>query len=74
MKTVVLSVKVLIYGYFCDICRAFLQKYADKSLKRGKGLTKKLPVLFGNFTEKRLCKWQRLEKRLICLLSEATTS
>lgn len=73
MKTVILSVKVLICGYFCDICRAICQKYADKSLRRGEPLTKKLIILLSSFTEKSLAKWQKLEKRFIYLLSEAET-
>ena len=73
MKTVILSVKVLIYGYFCDICRIICQKYADKSLHDSKGLTKKFLIVLGNFAEKNLTKWHKLEKRLIGLLSGVQT-
>lgn len=73
MKTVFLSIVALFYGYFCDISQKICQKNAEYRLERGKGLTTMPTVLFARLYEKNLEKWQKLEKKLICLLSEAQT-
>ncbi|MBR4720184.1 MAG: hypothetical protein IK057_00310 [Clostridia bacterium] len=71
MKTVFLSIRALIYGYFCDICLKICRKNTENRLKRGKKLSQKPTVFLGRFCEKRLSKWQKLEKELIFRLFEA---
>lgn len=73
MKTVLLSIAVLVYGYFCDICRAICEKSAEYLLKKDKPLCKKTIAFFCRFTENSFEKWQKLEKKLILrLLAEQT--
>lgn len=73
MKTVFLSIILLIYGYFCDICRVICQKSAEGLIKRGKPLTKKSLVCLGNFTERRFSYWKKLERKFIYLLASERT-
>lgn len=68
MKTVFLSIVVLIYGYFCDMCRKLCQKGAEYSLKKGRGLTDKPLIILSKLTERNAVKWRRIESRLIYLL------
>lgn len=73
MKTVFLSILALFHGYFCDMCKKICQKNIEYRLKSGKRLTTMPTVVFSRFCEKSLIKWQKLEKKLIYLLSEAQT-
>ena len=71
MKTVFLSIKTLIYGYFCDFCYKTCQTNVDLRLKKAKSLSNMPTVYLAKFYEKRLSKWQKLEKKIIYLLFEA---
>lgn len=68
MKLIFLSVSAFIYGYFCDICLSACEKTVRNRLKKGKPLTGKGIVLMSNLANNSILRWQRIEKRIICLL------
>ncbi len=68
MAYILLSSKLFIFGYYCDLCIMLLNKLCDKELKKDKKLNKKLLIKMSNLTNKNLVKWQKIEKEVINLL------
>lgn len=65
MKIIFLSAIVLIYGYFCDICRFICEKKVHRKLERDIPLTGTDLIFMSNLAYNSLLRWKRLEKRLI---------
>lgn len=67
MVIILYSMQLLVYGYFCDAFVKLCTVYADKLLRSGLGLNKKLLILMSNFSDNLLSRWQKMEKRYIRL-------
>ena len=70
MKLIFLSVATFIYGYFCDICLGICEKNAKNKLEKGKSLTGMSLVFMSNLANNSFLRWQRMENKLICLLTQ----
>lgn len=60
-----LSVKLLVYGAFCDMCASFCTYLAEKCLIKNKSLNKKLLIFMSNFSGNNLENWQAFEKKFL---------
>lgn len=65
MKQFFLSVKLFIYGSFCDMCASFCTHLAEKSLAQNKSLNKKLLIFMSNFSSNNLEHWQDFERNFL---------
>ena len=67
MKQIFFSVKLLVFGAFCDMCAAFCTYLAERCISHNKSLNKKLLIFMSNFSDNNLVRWQAFEKRFLCL-------
>ncbi len=67
MKLLIMSVKLFLYGYYCDLCMNICTAYTEYLLKKGGKLRKKPLVLLGRLSERNIKKWQRTEQKFISL-------
>ena len=65
MKQIFFSIKLLVYGSFCDMCAGFCTKMAEKSLDKNKSLNKKLLIFMSNFSGNNLKNWQDFERKFL---------
>lgn len=65
MKQIFLSLKLLAYGAFCDMCAGFCTYLAEKYLAENKSLNKKLLIFMSNFSGNNLKNWQAFERKFI---------
>ncbi len=65
MKQFFLSIKLLTYGAFCDMCSTFCTYLAEKSLMKNKSLNKKLLIFMSNFSGNNLERWQDFERKFL---------
>lgn len=70
MKLIFLSITAFIYGYLCDICLLICEKKVKARLEKGKPLTGAGLVFISNLTNNSFLRWQCLERRIICLLTQ----
>ena len=70
MRIIYMSVKLFLYGYFCDTCVNLCTVYTEKNLQKNLPLNKKLLINLSNFSDKSLLKWQSMEKEYIRLCLE----
>ena len=65
MKQIFFSIKLLVYGGFCDTCAKFCTHLAEKRLSENKSLNKKLLIFMSNFSDNNLTNWQAFERRFL---------
>ena len=65
MKQIFLSIKLLTFGAFCDICTSFCTYLAEKRLCQNKALNKKLLIFMSNFSSNNLENWQVFERKFL---------
>ena len=65
MKQIFLSVNLLTYGAFCDMCAGFCTYLAEKCLIQNKSLNKKLLIFMSNFSGNNLTNWQAFERKFL---------
>ena len=65
MKLLILSIKLFIFGFFCDMCTSLCTKMTESKLLNNQPLNKKLLVFMSNLSNNSLIKWQGIEKRFI---------
>ncbi len=70
MNLILLSVRLFLYGWFCDFCTNACTGLAEKNIKNNKPLNKKLLTFMSNLSNNSLIKWQIIEKRFIRLSLE----
>lgn len=70
MNLLLLSAKLFLYGWFCDICSDICTKMAEKDILKKRPLNKKLLTFMSNLSDNSLIKWQRIEQRFIRLSLE----
>lgn len=70
MKLILLSTKLCLYGFFCDLCADLCTKIAEKNILENKPLNKKLLIFMSNLSNNSLVKWQIIERRFIRLSLE----
>lgn len=70
MSVIFYSVRLFLYGYFCDVCVNLCTAYAEKSIINNRPLNKKLLIKMSNFSNNCLLKWQVMEKSYIKLCLE----
>lgn len=61
MKLIILSLKLFLYGLFCDACVAICTFMAERRIKNGRSLNKKLLIFMSNLSERNLNKWRSAE-------------
>ena len=74
MKLLVMSVRLFIYGFFCDSCIKLCTKIAEENLKKERPLNNKLLNFLSNLSNNSLSKWQIIERRFITLSLEKYSS
>lgn len=65
MKQIFLSIKLLTFGAFCDICTSFCTYLAERCLCQNKALNKKLLIFMSNFSSNNLENWQVFERKFL---------
>ena len=65
MKLLLLSMRLFIYGYFCDSCMSVCTKITEYNLTNIKPLNHKLLVMLSNLANNHLVRWQKAEKKFI---------
>lgn len=70
MKLLLLSSKLFLYGFFCDLCTNLCTRMTEKNILKNKPLNKKLLTFMSNLSNNSLVKWQVIEKRFIRLSIE----
>ena len=65
MKLLLLSMRLFIYGYFCDCCMSVCTKITEYNLTNNKPLNHKLLVMLSNLSNNNLVRWQKVEKKFI---------
>lgn len=70
MKIFMLSIKLFIYGFFCDMCIKVCTGITERNLIRKRPLNNRLLAFISNLSSNSLCKWQIIEKRFIALSVE----
>lgn len=64
------SIRLYIFGVYCDLCMNICSKAAERQLAKDRSLTKKLLIFMSNLSDKNIRRWQKLEQRFIHLLIE----
>ena len=67
MGILFLSLRLYIYGYFCDISVNLCTYLAERAIIKNRPLNKKLLTKVSNFSDTNLTKWQIMERRYISL-------
>lgn len=74
MKLLLLSVKLFVFGYFCDVCAGICTRITEKRLKKNRPLNGRLLAYVSNLSNNSLAKWQITERRFIHLSLNRRTS
>lgn len=69
MKLLLLSIKLFLFGIFCDICLNLCNFAVEKNIKTGKKLNKKLLIKMSNFCHNLLVYWSKIEDEVNFLSS-----
>ena len=67
MRIFFLSIRLFLYGYFCDICVNICTVAVEKALNNHIPLNKKLLTAMSNFSNNNLSKWKTMESQYIRL-------
>ena len=67
MRMLFFSIRLFLYGYFCDVCVNLCTAYAEKALINNLPLNKKLLIKMSNFSNNNLIRWKALEGKYIRL-------
>ena len=67
MKLLLLSAKLFLFGYFCDLCSNICTKMTEKRITKEKPLTGRLLNFISNLSANSLVRWQIIERRVISL-------
>ena len=65
MKLILLSVKLFVYGLYCDVLATACTKIAERRITSGKSVSVKLLINMSNLSDRKLKKWQSIEQRFI---------
>ena len=65
MKLIFLSVKLFVFGAFCDFFAKLCTHITEKNLQKNKPLNKKLLTYMSNFSNNCFIRWQIIERKFI---------
>lgn len=74
MNLLFYSIRLYIFGLYCDFCVKICNSVAERQLSKKCSLTKKLLIFMSNLSDKNIRSWQKLEQRFIHLLVEKQSS
>ena len=70
MKLLYLSVKLYLYGAYCDLCVGLCTCFTKRFVLKNRELNKKLLINMSNFSQKNLKHWKDIEQEFIRLKLE----
>lgn len=70
MKLLYLSVKMFVFGVYCDFLINIIETICNNRLRKKEPLNTKFLAFMSNLSNNSLNRWQKIEKKFILLLNQ----